>query len=71
MSKICNNIDGKCYIFEDENEDGIKSSVNLNNDICNSCYMPTSCPQNSNSQYQWIFNIPDPYASQLEFYQYL
>lgn len=58
MSRICNNMDGKCYI--------LNSSVNLDNDICNACYMPTSCPQSTNSPYQWIFNIPDPYAAQLE-----
>lgn len=66
--EICNNVDEKCYIFQNES---MNSIVDFSNDICKECYMPTSCPQGSNAQYQWIFNIPDNYAAQLELNNYL
>lgn len=61
---VRNNVDGKCYFF------GEPLSLNDNN-ACEECYMPEACPQSTNFPLQWIFNMPNPYAAQLELNDYL
>lgn len=56
--KVCNNVDNKCYYLNDHS--------NLDNDISDMCYLPTACPQNVNTPYEWIFQLPTPYTSRLE-----
>ena len=68
MSRVCNNVDGKCYYV---NGGYLHSS--LENELGTPCYLPTECPQNVNTPYEWIFQIPTPYTSLLELnkYEYL
>ena len=69
MSQVCNNVDGKCYYIN-----GGKNPSNLQNSIRDPCYLPTACPQNVNTPYEWIFQMPTPYTSLMELneaYQYL
>ncbi len=61
MSSVCNNVDGKCYYIN-----GGHCPTDLNNNIDSPCYLPTSCPQNVNTPYEWIFQLPTPYTSLLE-----
>lgn len=62
MPKVCNNVDGKCYYINGCD----KNPVSLNNEMDNICYLPNSCPQNCNTPYEWIFNLPTPYTTLLE-----
>lgn len=56
---VCNNVDKKCYYIND--------ASNLDNDITDACYLPTSCPQNCNTPNEWIFQIPTPYTTLQEY----
>lgn len=61
--KVCNNVDHKCYTIKDHSS--------LDNDISDMCYLPTACPQNVNTPYEWIFQLPTPYTSIMEFNDYI
>jgi hypothetical protein len=61
MSRVCNNVDGKCYYIN-----GGKCPSTLDNELGDPCYLPTSCPQNVNTPYEWIFQMPTPYTSLME-----
>lgn len=61
MSRVCNNVSGQCYYVN-----GGYLNSSLENELGTPCYLPTECPQNVNTPYEWIFQIPTEYTALLE-----